>query len=208
MSGLFAATEPARTIVIERGGTPWWVPLVIGLATVAAAALASYLATWWFKKRDIDGENARQAVALIGEAEKAVSGLGGYSLAVSSPLGPLSQLLQEARIRAQPLGDAELDDRLKAASSFVVTFQEWREKPDGSRRWLGEAIANVREGFAAYLAPSPLIPWRRTKIERLRSFPTYGELLSFERRAREPEALVEALEDWHAARADRLDHST
>jgi hypothetical protein len=38
MSGLLAATQPARTVVIERGGTAWWVPFVAALGVTTALA--------------------------------------------------------------------------------------------------------------------------------------------------------------------------
>lgn len=51
MSGLLAAIQPARTIVIERGGeTSWWVPFLSALAVALFAAAASDYATWRFKK--------------------------------------------------------------------------------------------------------------------------------------------------------------
>jgi hypothetical protein len=43
MNGLLAAAQPVRPIVIERGGTPWWVPLLIALG-VALVAAAVYIA--------------------------------------------------------------------------------------------------------------------------------------------------------------------
>jgi hypothetical protein len=74
MSGSFAATEPARTIVvqrganlvIERGGGPgWWVPLLIALAVALVAAIALYSVSWRFKKADVDRETALQAADVV-----------------------------------------------------------------------------------------------------------------------------------------------
>jgi hypothetical protein len=194
MAGHLLMAGVTRVVVVGNRGTPWWVPLVIGLATVAAAAIASYVATWWFKKGEADRVNASLAAALVDEAEKIVS-LRGYRTDLSKG-GPetATPLLQEARIRAEPLLDDDLDDRFKAALSYVLTFQEWQKMPGRGSHWLGEAVANVREGLVPYLAAPRLIPLRRRTF-RKRSFPTSDELQSMKH---DPsgEALTEALDAW------------
>lgn len=196
------ASAPTR-IVVERGGTSWWVPLLIGLATVAGAAIASYLATWWFKKYDIDGQNAIRAAAPVDEAEKTIAGAGGYSQIPSDPFGRAQLSLQEARIRSQPLGDGDLDDRLIAAHYFLTTIQEWagRQAPGGELRWAREAVANVREGLAPYLSPPRVIPLSRRKLATSRSFPTFAELKGIELH-QDPSGLIEALDSWKNSQAD------
>jgi hypothetical protein len=116
MSGLLAATQPARTIIVERGGaivsehggTPtWWIPLLVALA----AAGVSYAVTWRFKRADVDRENALRAVDLVDEAEQIASlqkrwrDDGGARTTM--------RLLQQARVRAQPLDDVDLDERFQ-----------------------------------------------------------------------------------------------
>jgi hypothetical protein len=194
MGGRLLMAGTTRVVVIEKGGTPWWVPLVIGLAIAIAAAIASYVATWWFKKGEADRENASQAATLVDEAEKIVS-LSGYRTDLSTG-GPetATPLLQEARIRAEPLFDDDLDDRFIAALSYLSTFQERRKRPTGSHRWLRESVANVREGLVPYVAAPRLIPLRRRTF-RKRSFPTLDELKAMKHDPNE-EALMEALEAW------------
>jgi hypothetical protein len=78
MSTFLAATEPARTIVIERGGaivnesggTPTWVTFLLAFGVALVAAAVSYSVTWKFKKTDVDRENALRAVDLVDEAEQ------------------------------------------------------------------------------------------------------------------------------------------
>jgi hypothetical protein len=79
MSTLLAATEPARTIVIERGGTAWWVPFVTALGVALAAVAGSYYATWRFKKGDVNRENVFKAADLVDEAAQMVSRPSRYA---------------------------------------------------------------------------------------------------------------------------------
>src|SRR5205823_809234 len=133
---------PSRIVIIEKGGTPWWVPLLATLLIGVAAAIASFLATWWFKKRDIDGENARQAATLVDDADRA-------------------------------------------------------------RPWMHRAIDNVRIGLAPYLAPPPLIPWRRPNVFLEVLFPSFSEYIGIKRFAKEdPEAVTQGLDDWFAKESE------
>jgi hypothetical protein len=184
-------------IVVEKGGTSWWVPLLVGLLTVAGAAVASYLATWRFKKYDIDGQNAVRTAELVNEAEKTAADAGGYSQVPTDPFARVQRSLQEARIRSQPLGDGDLDDRFKAALSFVTAIQEWagRQRPGGELRWMREAVANVREGLAPYLSPPSIVPWGWRKPAKSRSFPKLNELQRIER-SQDPSSVIEALDAW------------
>jgi hypothetical protein len=146
----------SRVVVIENGGTPWWVPFLATLVVGLAAAMASYLATWWFKKRDIEGENARQAASLVDDPERALPGGETYTKGVPiDPLDDVNRLLREARLRAQPLNDRDLDQRLGVALYFLSDAQEWTTQPVGARPWMHRAIDNVRVRLAPYLAPRP-----------------------------------------------------
>ena len=101
MIGILAATQPARTIIVQRGGaivnesggTPWWVPVVTTLAVALTAAAVSYAVSWRFKRADVDRENALRAVVRVDEAEQIPSldypwrdeGHGGLADASPSP---------------------------------------------------------------------------------------------------------------------------
>jgi hypothetical protein len=63
--------------VIEHGGTSWWVPLLVALA----AALASYVATGWLKRADINRESAFRAADLIDDAEQVAAFRDRYDTA-------------------------------------------------------------------------------------------------------------------------------
>jgi hypothetical protein len=194
----------SRVVVVEKGGTPWWVPLVATLLTVLVAGLASYFATWWFKKRDIDGVNARQAATLIDDAETALPGPTTYStVGESDSIETAARLLREARLRAQPLHDYDLDERLQTALMFLSDVQEWTKQPVGVRPWMRAAIENVRAGLAPYLAPPPAIPWRRLTEDVERSFPTFSEYIGIKREGGDPEEITQALDDWYAEEAEQ-----
>jgi len=199
---------PSRIVIIEKGGTPWWVPLLATLLIGVAAAIASYLATWWFKKRDIDGENARQAATLVDDADRALPrSTETFTTQVSQmpddPLDKVTRLLREARLRAQPLNDFDLDQRLGTALYFLSDAQEWRKRPVGARPWMHRAIDNVRIGLAPYLAPPPLIPWRRPNVFLEVLFPSFSEYIGIKRFAKEdPEAVTQGLDDWFAKESE------
>ena len=95
------------------GGTPSWVTFLLAVGVAVVAALASYLLTWRFKKEDFDRENALRAADLIDEAERLTSEPTRYE---REPDGSevVRRLVQQARIRAEPLHDPEPDDRFKA----------------------------------------------------------------------------------------------
>jgi hypothetical protein len=84
--------------------------------------------------------------------------------------------------------------------SFLTTIREWRESPAGGVRWLGEAIANVREGLVPYLAAPPFVPWSRTRIHTSRSFPRPFEMRVINQHKR-PDAIVDALDAWKKSHA-------
>lgn len=67
------------------------------------------------------------------EPGKAVS--LGYSTGITNGPETATRLVQEARIRAQPRLDDDLDDRFKVALSYIVSLQEWRKPPVGSQPW-------------------------------------------------------------------------
>jgi hypothetical protein len=200
MSGLLAATQPARTIVVKQGGTPWWVPLLATLLIGIAAAIASYLATWWFKKRDIDGDNARQAALFVDEAERALPRpTASARQTLSDPLETVSRLLRKARLRAQPLDDFDLDQRMDVALYFFSDAQEWGAQPVGARPWMQRAIDNVRVGLAPYLAPPPIIPRRPQQVFVEKLFPRFDEYIAIKRFAEDdPEGVTQGLDDWFA----------
>jgi hypothetical protein len=190
MSALIAATQPARTIVIERGGggTPWWALLV-----ALAAAVASYCATWQFKRRDVERENAFRSAELIDEASRTTSTRDGFANA-GGPSG-LARLLYEAGVRAQPLDDADVNDRFEAARNFATDMELWGSVPERARSWAYEAILNVRAALVPYLAAPRLIgKWPPPE----RSFPTRSELSEMPKSAhvRDGTARLDALDAW------------
>lgn len=191
-----AAPAP-RVIIVHEGGTPWWVPLLIGLAVATIAALASYSAAWWLKKRDVDRESAFRAVDLVDEAEQAASSRERFEAAGGT--NGVLHLLQKARVRAQPLGSNDLDDRFRAALDYVMTFGLWPDhqaEPVGGWRWVGEAVANVREGLVPFLSAPGFLPFHsRTTLPR--SFPTAAELQAMPTGV-DGQELVVALNDWKA----------
>lgn len=92
MLPLFGAAP--QTIVIERGGTPWWVPFVTTLLVALVAAVVSYYVTWRFKKVDFDRENGVRAADHVDEAERGVT---HGTIDSESAM----RLLRQARVRAQ-----------------------------------------------------------------------------------------------------------
>ena len=192
------------TVVVQPpGGTPWWVPLVIGLGLALVAAAASYTATWLFKKRDGEREIALRAVDLIDRAEKMAS--SDDRLDAEGGLTELELLLQHARVRAQPLGSDGLDERFWVALVHLNSMSSpygLMSSPSGpedrsrARRWLYRAIANVREGLVPFLAPPRFLPHQRA-IELPRSFPTYDD---YQEMIQGEQSLLDALDDWRDGR--------
>jgi hypothetical protein len=193
MSRLLAATEPTRTIVIERGGTAWWIPFATALLVALFAAAASYYATWRFKKGDVNRKNAFGAADLIDEAAQLVSRQDRYG--AEGGANATLRLVQRSRVRAEPIDDAELDERFRAALSFHYDVLTWREEPGPARHWLAEAIWNVRAGLVPYLSAPRLA---RRKQPRERSFPTSADLSDMPRHAHDGNVLIGALIDWRA----------
>jgi hypothetical protein len=189
-----------KIMIVRDGGTSWWVPLAVGLGVAVVAAAASYAATWRFKKRDVERENAFRAVDIVDEAEQIAARQERWEAAGGA--GAVLRLLQEARVRAQPLRSRDLDERFQAAMDYLSTFmfgRQDRQQPGGWKGWLREATANIREGLVPYLAAPRLLPSRRdTTLER--SFPTLAELQAMPHGA-DGEELIDALVAWKEARA-------
>ncbi len=197
MSRLLAATQPARTIVIERGGTAWWIPFATALFVAIVAAAASYYAAWRFKSRDVNRENAFRAAELVDQAEQIASRSDRYE-AEGGPATTM-RLLQEARVRAQPVDDVDLDSRFRAALNFNLDLQLWGDpEPRGGRYWLYEAIANIRGGLVPHLSAPKLV--RRIRPTE-RSFPTLAELNAMASDAYDGNVRINALVEWRANRA-------
>jgi hypothetical protein len=194
--GFLPATQPARTIVVERGGTAWWVPFLTALLVALAAAAASYYATWRFKRADVDRENALRAVDLVDRAEQIASldplwrdeGEGGLTT---------HRLLQEARVRTEPLDDDDLDKRFRAALSYNTDLLGWKDTTSAARHWLAEASADVREALVPHLKAPKFIPRKRVA---LREFPTLDELnaMPADPSGRDGQRRIDALVDWKA----------
>ena len=175
------------------GGTAWWILLLVALA----AAGASYLATWLLKSSDVNRENAFRAADLVDQAEQIASWrkVEGEDDS-SADFQKASRLLQQARVRAQPLDDSDIDDRMRAANAYCSEIAPY--PPSRAWPWLREAIANVRAGLVPHLS-APKLVGRRRPAER--SFPTSDELNAMPRKAG-IDGLIDALEDWRQDRPD------
>jgi hypothetical protein len=194
MTGLLAATQPARRIVVEGGGTPWWVPLAIALGVALVAALVSYVATWRFKAADFDRENALRTVDLVDEAELIASVEDRWRSEGGAETTMLR--LQRARVRAQPLKDEALDNRFRAALMHNLDVRTWAPETSASRYWLSRAITSVREGLVPHLA-APMFFGRGEPREP--SFPTSEELNAMPN-SNEGSERIDALNEWDAQR--------
>jgi hypothetical protein len=170
--------------------------LIVAIIAVLIAA-GSYYATWRFKRADVKRENAVRAAQLVDEAEQLAARPDRYGAEADGGATVISRLLQAARIRAQPLDDLGLDDRFRAALSFVGDMQLSREEPGRARHWLGEAIANVRAALVPHLAAPTLF---RRRQPPARSFPTFDELNAMEFNDRDGNVRIDALIDWRAGR--------
>jgi carbohydrate-selective porin OprB len=100
----------------------WWIPLLVALA----AAAGSYAVTWRFKRADVDRENALRAIDLVDEAER-IAAFEDLSIN-DGPTEETYRILQEARARAEPLDDKELDKRFQAALIYNSDLQGWRRR--------------------------------------------------------------------------------
>jgi hypothetical protein len=185
-----------RIVIVHEGGTPWWVPLVVGLGIAVVAAAASYAATWRFKKRDVDRENAFRAADLIDEAEQIAARKERFEAEGASGVW---LRVQEARVRAQPLGSQELDERFQAFLDYALMFGVWHPAPPPAVaiRWLQDAVRNIRDGLVPYLAAPRFLPRRNRNLAR--SFPTLAEIQAMPHGANGMD-LINALGDWNAAR--------
>jgi hypothetical protein len=183
-------------LIVASGGTPSWVTFLLAVGVALVAAVASYWATWRFKKADFDRENALRAADLIDEAERLTSEPARYE---AEPDGSevTRRLLQQARIRAQPLNDGELDDRFKAALLFLFDVQSWNDPPlGGVLHWLYQAIANVRLALLPHLSAPTLLSVSRKPVEIW--FPTSAELIELATDPRDPYVRLDALNQWRA----------
>ena len=156
MAGLLAATEPAQTVVIEREGTAWWIPFVTALFVAVVAALASYYATWRFKKGDVNRENAFRAAGLVDEAEQIAHRKDRYD--AEGGADTTMRLLQEAQVRARPVDDSDLDDRFRAAIAYNNALIKGKGQPPRARHWLSVSIWNVQRALAPHLSAPKLLP--------------------------------------------------
>src|SRR5262249_34169315 len=94
---------------------------------------------------------------------------------------------------AQPLNDADINDRLQTARMFIRLQRESQPMTRRSWHWIRESIANVREGLLPYLA-APKLSGRRVKTDR--SFPTNRDYMGLP--DHRGDALLDALEEWKA----------
>jgi hypothetical protein len=195
MVAFLEASRAARTIIVERGGgTPtWWIPLAVALV----AAAVSYAVAWRFKRADVDRENALRAVDLIDRAEQ-IASLDDLWRNEGGGL-TTHRLLQEARVRAEPLDDDDLEERFRAALSYNTELLLWDDKTSAARSWLAEAVADVREALVPHLRAPRFIPRRRFV---LREFPTVEELnaMPSDPHGRDGQPRIDALVDWKAKR--------
>jgi hypothetical protein len=179
--------------------TGWWVPFVTALGVAAAAASTSYYATWRFKKADVNRANAFRAVDFLDEAEQLTSRSDLYDVAPGGGPAIAYRLLLQARARAEPLNDAELDDRFRAALSYNLDLQGWAPPPGRARHWLYTAIANVRLALVQHLYAPRLLPVAHKPAKRW--FPTSKELnaMAQDPTGRDGNVRIDALVDWRAA---------
>jgi hypothetical protein len=158
----------------------------------------------------VERENAFRVADLVVEAERLASDPDLPDVARD-----VQRLLQEARIRAQPLDDPELDDRMQATNWFALKLRVTRGPQELNFNevaamwyWTREAIANVRAGLVPHLA-SPRLLGRRRPTDR--AFPTFAEVTKMGQKASFDDDLVEwrdgALESPQVApRRRRLGH--
>lgn len=189
-----ATTGRTQTVVIEQrgGGTAWWLLLLIAIV----AAVASYYAAWRLKKADVNRESAFRAIEPVDEAQR-VAAADAYRQNPKEVADEVLSLLQEGRARAYPLGDRDLDDRFKAATSCLIDMQMWQGPPGREWHWLREAVATVRAGLVPHLS-APKFVGRRPSAERW--FPTFEELnaMDSDPSGRDPNVRLDALIDWRA----------
>jgi hypothetical protein len=155
----------------------WWVPFTTALVVSLVAATVSYAVTWRFKRADVERENAFRVADLIAEAYR----LAGGNEHTEKDAEEVELRMQEAIVRAQPLGDADLADRVGAADwyAFMLRIDINLVAPEPAEmtrawRWARAALANVRAGLVPHLA-SPKLVGRRRAAER--SFPTQEQLV-------------------------------
>jgi hypothetical protein len=185
---------------VVKQGTPWWVPIVAALLVAAFAAAASYYATWRFKRADFDRENAVRAAEELDEADRVLS-LARRSRDEGDIADALYQFLQRARIRAEPLYDADLEDRVEVA--IYLVSQPMLVGGFRGERLLARAIADARAGLLPHLSRPGLWPRRRNPVGR--TFPTSSELIAMHDIERDDEGfliyqddegLMDQIDEW------------
>jgi hypothetical protein len=187
-----------------------WVPPASALFVALVAAIVSYCVTWRFKRADIDRDNGIRAADLVDEAERIASWRDRFDAQPEGGASATLRLLQQARVRAEPLDDSDLADRFRAAVSFNSELQTWPDPTSQATHWLTNAIVNVRKGLVPHLAAPKLIPEpgtpRLIRIgrvpERERTFPTASEYNAMPNSARDGSDLLDALVKWRANRAN------
>jgi hypothetical protein len=175
-----------HTVVVEQGGTSWWIPFVTALFVALVAALASYYATWRFKRSDVDRENAFRAADLIDEAERTVA-------VDETGASATARLLRQALRRTAPIDDLNLDDAFFAAVDYNEYLQRWKQPPDRAAYWQGQAIANIREALTPHLSAPRLV---RRKEQGIRLFPKQEELFAMP--TDDPQGFMSALARWQS----------
>src|SRR5437899_741092 len=116
----FCHVGKMRLLTTTGATASWWFPL----AVTGAAATTSYLATWLFKRRDVERELAMRSLALVDEAADLVQeedsvfeNAGGYA--------EVKRLTAAIQIAVRPLQDPDLDYRALVAGRFVMDTFGW-----------------------------------------------------------------------------------
>jgi hypothetical protein len=175
------------------------VPFASALFVAVVAAGVSYWVSWRFKRADVNRDNGVRAADLVDEAERIVAWPDHFDAQPEGGGSATLRLLQQARVRAEPLDDPVLRDRFQTAVAFSSELVTWPEPSGAARHWLREALANVREGLVPHLA-APTLSGRIA--ERKRSFPTSTEYNAMPKNDRDGRDLLDALVDWRANRAE------
>lgn len=174
----------------------WWVPFTTALVVSLVAATVSYAVTWRFKRADVERENAFPVAGLIAEAERLAPDTRDFRVAEEMGLR-----LREAEVRALPLDDPDLADRIDVARAHCAVLESFGShtnfmanwEPDETERilyWADRALGNVRAALVPHLAP-PKFLGRRRAGERV--FPTYDEYMKM---GDELSEIIDDLDEW------------
>jgi len=161
MLSVVAAAPSSPTVIVESGGgSPWWwFPILVTVLLGLAALAGSYAATWRFKKLDVNRESAFRTIDLVDDAERIASGQDGGNVAVDC-----ARLLRRAGVRAEPLDDRDLADRLRSAVNFADEIAELRGAPRAATLYpLSRAIASVRFALVPHLSAPRLLRSRKAE---------------------------------------------